>query len=132
MPSRRTQKKRVRSFLPTLSFISLTDEAYEDLLGERLLALAEAPLIIDDVPGFFLGDRSRDQGDHSGSRAAVLDDPHKLAIFPLLVELAIGEVAWARIEDLARFALSIAALTVAIETGAFPFIQRFTLGDAFR
>lgn len=54
------------------------------------------------------------------SRAAVLDDPHKLAIFPLLVELAVGKIAWAWIQDLARFSLAIAGLAMAIEAGTFP------------
>src|SRR5262249_30440773 len=89
--------------------------------GRLFLAFTEAPLVIDDHPGFFFVDRGGDQGDHAGSGAAVLDDPEQLAIFPLLVELAVGEVPGARIEDRAGRTVAFSFFTMAVKAGALAF-----------
>ena len=63
----------------------------------KLLAFTEGSLVVDDRPGFFFRDDSRGQGDHTRACTPVLNDPEKLAIFPLLMEFAVCEIAGARI-----------------------------------
>src|SRR5262245_22760321 len=89
--------------------------------GRLFFAFAEAPLVIDNRPSFFFVDRGGDQGDHAGSGAAVLDDPEELTIFPLLVELAVGEVPGARIEDGAGRTVAFSFFTMAVKAGALAF-----------
>ncbi len=48
------------------------------------------------------------------------------------MELAIGEVARARIQDLARRAVAFALFSMTVKAGAFAFVQGLTLGNAFR
>ena len=87
----------------------------------KFLVLAEAPLVIDDRPGLFFVDRGRDQRHHAGSRTAVLDHPEQLAVFPLLVELAVREVPRTWIQDRTGRTIALAFLAMAIEAGTFPF-----------
>ena len=47
------------------------------------------------------------RGDHACACAAILDHPEELAIFPLLVELAVREIAGARIQNRTGRALAI-------------------------
>jgi hypothetical protein len=96
------------------------------------VAFAEAPLVIDDRPGFFFGNGSWDQGDHSRSGTAVLDDPEEFAVFPLLMEFAVREVAGARIEDRTGGTVPFPFFAMTIEAGALSFKQRLSLRDAFR
>ena len=93
---------------------------HEKLL--ELLALTEAPFIVDDSPGFFFRDRGWDQGNHPRSGAAVLNDPEEFAIFPLLVELAVGEIPRAWVQDLPGFTLAVSGLAMTIEAGALPLV----------
>ena len=66
-------------------------------------ALAEAALIVDDRPRFFFGDAA---GTNETCRCLpFLHHPEQLAVFPLLVELAVGEVTRARIQDRAGRAI---------------------------
>src|SRR5262249_26437491 len=91
-----------------------------------LLAFAETPLIVDDCPGFFFVNRSRNQRHHSCACTPVLDYPEELAIFPLLVELAVCEIAGSRIQNLTSLAHAIAVLAMAIEAGALSLEQRLS------
>jgi hypothetical protein len=98
----------------------------------RLLALTEGPLVVDNCPGFLFCDDCWTQGDHACACTSVLDHPEEFTIFPLLMELAVREIAWARIQNFASLALTIPVLTMTIETGALPLKQRLSFGNAFR
>src|SRR5207245_7380682 len=103
----------------------------ENAARERLLAL-EAPLVVDHEPGLFLRDRGADQRHHAGPRAPVLDYPEHLAIGPVLVELRVGEVPRRGVQDRTGRAIALAARSMAIEAGAFAFVDRFPFRDVLR
>ena len=119
---RKITKKRAKdSFLRPLELTAAT----------KLLALAEAPLVVDDRPGFFFCDNRWGQGNHACACTTILDHPEELAIFPFLVELAVRKIAGARIQNLPGLALAIPILTMTIEAGTLALEQRLSFGNVF-
>jgi hypothetical protein len=98
----------------------------------KLLAFTEGPLVVDDRPGFLFRDNCWNQGDHACACTTVLHHPEQLAIFPLLMELAVREIAGARIQNLTGLALAIPFLTMTIEASPLALEQRFSFCDALR
>ena len=98
----------------------------------KLLAFAESPLVVDDRPGFLFRDNCRSQGDHACASATILDDPEELSVFPLLMELAVREIAGARIQNLTGLTLAISFLTMTIEAGALTLEQCLSFGNTLR
>ena len=105
---RRTKKEGGGSILHPLEPTTVT----------KLLALTEGPLVVDDCPGFLFCNNCWRQGDHASACTPVLDHPEEFTIFPLLMELTVREIAWARIENFTGFAQTISFLPMTIEARA--------------
>ena len=83
------------------------------------LLLAEASFVGNNLPALFFSNRSWNEGNHSGPRTAIFDDPHEFPIFPFLVEFAVGEIPGAWVEHFPRRTLPIAVFPVTVNTGTF-------------
>jgi len=105
----------------------------------RLLVFAEAALVEQHFPAFFLAQELADYGEHARSgdlaglsEAAVLQHPHHFAGRSHLVEFRVGEIARLDRQDLGGAAVAFAFGAVALKACASPQEDGLTLRQDFR